>query len=566
MAELYNIQGLYAQALPLYIESTHTSLSQIDHNFAHLSENEKGLFYKTFSDSFNSFNAFASKYYAQKPAITIEVYNNILATKALLFHATNKMRTRVVSSQDSSLIILYQTWQNKKEYLSKAYSLSIKDREKQGIDLPTLETETNEIERQLSTRSEIFATVIDNKWYAWTDVQKLLKKGDVAMEIIRFYQADTVKYMALLITPASLYPDMILLPNGNELEGKYAKNYLNRIKSKAIDTTSYRVYWEKIAAQLKGVKKVYLSVDGVYNGINLHTLYNPKTGKYLDKMIDIELLSNTKDLIVRKKIGKKAFKNSALMGYPAYNLEQEKKKTGTEERTIDMAWAKAVKRDTLSRFFDGGDIPALPNTQIEVNNLEKILQAKKIGVQKFLGKEASEANLKALRSPDMLHIATHGYFLKNAAKEAEESLTLGIDSKKFFENPLLRSGLLLADAKNAIQSGGDGILTAFEAMNLHLDDTDLVVMSACETGLGEAISGEGVYGLQRAFQTAGAKTVLMSLWTVSDEATQELMTLFYENLITKGQTKRVAFKNAQKELKKKYPEPYYWGAFVMVGE
>jgi CHAT domain-containing protein len=139
---------------------------------------------------------------------------------------------------------------------------------------------------------------------------------------------------------------------------------------------------------------------------------------------------------------------------------------------------------------------------------------------------------------------------------------------------MMRSGVFLSGANNTyslnttninkINEFEDGTLTAYEVMNLDLDKTELVVLSACETGLGKVKNGEGVFGLQRAFKLAGAKSVIMSLWSVSDEATMELMIGFYNKWSATGDIYQ-AFKEAQLEVKKKYPEPYYWGAFVLNG-
>ncbi|NUO02455.1 MAG: CHAT domain-containing protein, partial [Saprospiraceae bacterium] len=165
-----------------------------------------------------------------------------------------------------------------------------------------------------------------------------------------------------------------------------------------------------------------------------------------------------------------------------------------------------------------------------------------------------------------LHLATHGVFTGNKiGKSSAEKRTNPI------QNPYLNSMLFWAGAQYTLDSmttvpdAEDGILTALEALNLQLDQTEIVVLSACETGLGNISNGEGVYGLQRALQAAGAHAVLMSLWKVEDEVTRELMVLFYQQWLD-GTPRRDALRMAQQKIKEKYELPIYWGAFVLIGE
>ena len=172
-----------------------------------------------------------------------------------------------------------------------------------------------------------------------------------------------------------------------------------------------------------------------------------------------------------------------------------------------------------------------------------------------LGAAASEKELKGLRAPRVLHIATHGFFQPGNARQAPD------------ENPLLRSGLVLAGANAGESRGEDGILTALEAANLDLWGTRLVTLSACDTGIGVVRNGEGVYGLRRAFFLAGAETLVMSLWPVSDLVTRDMMTGYYSGL-KDGLGRGAALRRVQLRLMRQpgRRHPFYWASFIQAGE
>jgi CHAT domain-containing protein/tetratricopeptide (TPR) repeat protein len=237
----------------------------------------------------------------------------------------------------------------------------------------------------------------------------------------------------------------------------------------------------------------------------------------------------------------------------------------------------------VSRDLDRASLrfPLLPGTVAEGTEV-----AAALWVAPVLGARALKGPLKALRSPRVLHLATHGFFLPDQANHPEtggggnlrevpttetgegrgERLRANLS-----ENPLLRSGLALAGANTWLagttppDGAEDGLLTAEDVTGLDLPNTELVVLSACETGLGAVRAGEGVFGLRRAFQLAGARTVVMSLWKVPDEATRELMRAFYHHLRA-GVPRAEALRRAQLALKARYPDPRFWGAFILQGD
>ncbi len=536
---LYWKKGDLAKATSNFQIAMDKSIDFINRYFPPMSEAEKTKYWDVLQPRFQRFYNFCLEASPGNPLLVQEMYDYQMATKGLLLNSTNKIKKAIFASGNNELIKDYVAWLDKKETLARYYSLAKEDLKDQKIDLPTLEKEANDMERSLSQRSGDFSQGYSTEKISYKQISSLLADTEALVEFIRIrsYDKDFTtdsKYAALILTKGS-DPKLIVLDNGNQLETRYAKFYRNAVQQKVTDQYSYDQFWARIEPALTGKKTIYISPDGVYNQINLNTL-KKTDGDYLLNRYDLFIIGNSKDLIALKNQKVSApKKNAFLLGFPDY----------------------------------GGDaVAALPGTKIEIDNIGKILKTGGYVVTPYMQKAATEAIVKSMKGPAIVHIATHGYF----QQDVEES-SVGVQQENAKNNPLLRSGILLAGASSTIkgevmpnlESNDNGILTAYEAMNLNLEGTDLIILSACETGLGDVRAGEGVYGLQRSFLVAGAKALVMSLWKVDDAATQALMTNFYTNL-AKGGSKSKAFKQAQIQLMTKYKEPYYWGAFVMMGQ
>ncbi len=539
---LYWKKNDLAKAKPFYEEAMGKSVDFINHYFPPMSEAEKTKYWDVLQPRFQRFFNYAIEASGSDASILTDMFNYQMATKALLLSATNKIKQTILASGDKGLIDDYLSWIAQKETLARYYALSKEELEKQNINLSALESNANNMERSLSQRSKDFSAGYSAEMIRYDQVMSLLTDNEAVVEVIRLRGFDRdlnneSRYAIMVATKGATVPKLIVLENGNQLETRYSKYYKNSIQQKSEDGYSYDQYWRKFDPLLAGKKTIYFSPDGVYNQINVSTLKQPE-GDYIINRYDLVVVGNSKDLIGIKNKKPAALKKDAfLLGFPNYG---------------------------------GNTVAALPGTKVELENVSKILKSNGYRVSALSELEASEKNLKSVKGPQLMHIATHGYFLADA--DVNKSAA-GVSAENAKSNPLLRSGLLLAGASKTLmghtipdlQSNDNGVLTAYEAMNLSLEGTDLIILSACETGLGDVRAGEGVYGLQRAFQVAGANALIMSLWKVDDAATQLLMTNFYNNWV-KSNNKLKAFKQAQLQLMAKYKEPYYWGAFVMMGQ
>lgn len=715
-ARIYYIKGDYKRSIKALDETTEIYMSHIEKNFSFLSERQKVRFWNKIKTDFEFYNTLAFKYYEEDPDLVENVYNNTMATKGLLLNSTIQLKRAILNSGDPDAVKIYDEWIEKRESYIAMQSLPSDQLKENGIVLESVEKEIEELERKLSSKSEVFAETQKarerSKSISWKDVQDQLGENEYAIEMVKYrYYADeftdSTIYVGMIVSPETKKrPDFVVFPEGQLMDDNYKKYYRNVMKFKSADKKSYDRFWKNIAEKLTTNSTVYFSPEGVYNEINLEAIPTPDGQYVLDKN-NIVILGNTKDLVLKKSEAKKEVQKVAmLIGNPAFyeaKLTNEKvyitkydsiyateahkifitrsddKIVGpnqnitiktedniiatlednlyikTEDKiyatlqdsiyittadsilksnsttsheffqTSDKVFARiedrvyittsdsiralprhnkvirteekvralprhkkyidsydsiyAKKEDKIfitiedkiinQDFYNSMTVSQLPGAEQEINEINDVLKKNGWNTTKLVYGEATEESIKDQKvSPTYFHIATHGFFNEDDDADVEK---LGLSQRRALENPLNRSGLILRGGGDILREHGgielnakNGILTANEVMNLDFEEAELVVLSACETGKGEVQVGEGVNGLQRSFLVAGANTIVMSLFKVSDDATRMLMNSFYSELSKTGD-KRASFISAKKKVREEYKDPIYWGAFVMIG-
>ncbi len=480
--------------------------------------------------------------------------NSTLFYKGLLLESSKGFASAFRNIKDSSLMKKAEEYFTLKRY---AGAQLLKPEVSRSKELPQIIERATSLERQLLQASSPFRNWKEQFKTDWTKIQKQLTSGGIAIEFISYYlpgmkTLDSTQYAAMILKPGINDPLIVplfneaqfnrLVAKGGSTEQIVKKLYRSAVRVTAAQPTAsdslYHLIWKPLLPHLQNVKTVYFAADGVMNNLNLAAIITPD-GKRLIEAYEFIQLSSTRNLI--KSTKQPSFKTMQFWGGVNYN-----------------GASTSTSRSTTFSY--------LPGTLTEINDISIAASKSNATFKTISASDANEINFKKLdgSSPEILHIATHGFFFPDPQK----AKTIADNRFAHANNPLLRSGLALANAndnwQNEMSSSDkeDGILTAYEIADMDLSNTKLVVLSACETGLGDIKSGEGVYGLQRAFKMAGVDYLIMSLWQVPDLETKEFMQTFYANCFS-GMPIRKAFRETQLAMNKKY-QPYQWAAFVLV--
>ena len=596
---LFNLAGLRygqqrpADAQPLYARAFAILFRRFQYQFTYMSEKERLAFLDTVSEDFPVYYSFVRQYREQNPQLVDEMYDLLLWQKGFIAGSVTSLRRQVEASGDPEALKLLDQLAAKRAQLAALLNAPPKDRDTWQRQVAQLEQEANDLERALVARSAAFAQQKKLESVTWQQVRDALKPGEAAVEFARFQSydgkkwTDTTYYVALVVTPETRdHPQFVVLGEARQLEGAPLIEFQQGVQARGSEaetsaalpgSAAYELFWKPLEPLVGGKTRIYLSADGVLNQTPLGLIPAPD-GKLLMEKYDLRLVSSTKDLL-REAAGP-AGNTAVLVGNPTFDLGEAPQRAAlaslrTAQKPEPVVMAMLAPSDRSRDQGSGTTLPALPGTGAEVQAIVQILQQRHWQASAYTSDRALEEAVKQARSPRVLHLATHGFFLPDQQVKADR-MGLGGDSPSGLEDPMLRSGLYFAGADRALagrptpENLDDGVLTAYEATSLNLQGTELVVLSACNTGQGDVKNGEGVFGLRRALQEAGAQAVMMSLWSVPDKETQELMTLFYGKWLG-GMEKHEALRQAQlaerEVVRKRYGRdlPYYWGAFVLVG-
>jgi len=581
LAQAYVYTGQYDKAEPLVVSAASQAIQYLRNTFTILSEKEKNNYLESTSWLEQMNNSFLYTNKVNAKDLAKSNFNFQLFAKSLALTDTRQMMELAGNSQDSVIKKVFTEWKINRGLLAKQYALPAA---KRSNDLAAVEAKTEQLEKELTRHSAAFRRQQDALFVSMKEVQYALQPDEAAVAFVRFRLfnrdwTDSVIYAAYLLRKEDSLPQFVPLCEEKQL-GKYFSLRAGEPTIRAIyrsdpvdekDQPSisgdslFSLVWKPLMPLLNGIHKINYSPAGLFYKVAFHALPAGDSLLLMDKF-ELNQFTSIRQLALNKGL---------TMGNPAIALfgdcEYAADYTAASKNTVpynqgDLVLAVSAGNDKITSGWR-----RLEATAKEISGIQALFQVKHVNSTVNHQFRSTEDKFKAMsgHSPAIIHLATHGFFLPDPQERREDGLAE--DLRNAFtqaRDPLLRSGIVLSGANRVwngqapMEGREDGIVTAYEIAQLDLRQTELLVLSACQTALGDIIGSEGVFGLQRSFKLAGVSKMLLSLWKVPDTETAELMNLFYTHYI-EGKTARESFTAAQKEMRRKY-NAFYWAAFVLI--
>lgn len=567
LAEIYEANNQIIDAKNAYLKSINTLSQRVKYIYPSLYEENRLYFLDNLQYDFYYYNSFLLRHQKSFPDFSRALQESYLATKGLGLELSMKKQTTLAAAADSSMIQKQKDWISIREKIANSYGESNEVLIKNQINIEELNAQAKKLEKELSRMSRDFNNIFskNENSYSYADLTSKLKSNEVVIDFIRYYYFDGLNLsdtsMLCAFVTKENFDTPKIIPLGKEKlidslislsphqEGSYIQNY-------ALNHQLYKALWQPLEKELEGNNTIIISADGVLHRIPFHAL-NMGKGKLLVEKYDFHYFNSLRDFIRKERKELPTLeKNIALWGGIKYDASIQS----------EMLASRGIPDSTTRSSFK-----YLRGTKTEIDTISNLATKNNWKKIKSGGTNALEQNLQQFtgsNAPTILHFATHGFAFNQVKDDSLFTENTGEARARKNPNPKFRAGLAFANANDTwsststIPANEDGILTAYEIEVMDFSKTKLVVLSACETGLGKTQANEGVLGLQSAFKTSGVDALIVSLWKIPDTETVEFMEIFYKNYFVSNDA-RSAFRKAQLEMYQNY-DPYYWGAFKLV--
>jgi CHAT domain-containing protein/Flp pilus assembly protein TadD len=560
LAMAYHSSGNPSAAKKEMLELLESIDQNINYNLKYMNESASLALLKKMNLFYSSIHSYLFDQ-RNDPEIVEVCFNSTLNSKGKLLESNTALKNQVANSKNTRLIETYEQW------IQKVQTLTNLQNGGGTIDLKLLDKtqeEAEELEKTLMNLSSDFANKL-NKKYDWKEVQAQLNDNELIVEFLRFehqtkFIHDSVIYGAFILDKDMKHPAFISICGEAtliQLLGNVAANdlsYVESIYGKGDKASKlHDLLISPLTPYLNEKEKVFISPDGILHKIAFAAISD--NSDYFGNQHKVVMINSGSSLLDETNASIESL-SPLLIGDINYD----------NEKTSDQIW----------KYLAG--------TKTEINGISELLTQENVESKLLTGTTATEAMFnESLPTINVIHIATHGFFYPEPSLAQQITLqetenveeisfrggTSGAGYSYYVNNtdPMMRSGIALSGANQVwnnsdIPLEADGVLTALDFSLMDLQDIELIVLSACETGLGDIKGSEGVYGLQRSLKLAGAEHIVMSLWQVPDKETKEFMITFYGELL-KSNNVEEAFVNTQRKLSALYA-PYFWGAFILL--
>ena len=544
-----------------YIKSVDISKKLVKEQLRFVSIQERNTFWANFAPKMWGMVAYALRTKDSNSYFTEKCYESLLFSKALLLESDRSMVSAInteCSQEEQRIYYQMVGLQNQLKALMNNY-----EKNKNRVD---------SLHKQISTQNIRLTPIISKLGFTsflslnYNDIKQSLGDDEILLDFTDFVTEDKAyQHAAFVIAPTQQYPQLIKvftedkikqLLNGKPTDFLYKEPYASQALS---------LIWNPLKKEIHGKKTIYYVPSGILHKIALESI-PMDDGTLLGDHYRFVRITSARE-ITRLKHDKQTALNFSATLYGALKYDVDATMMASEASRYHVEPLFALNRGEAVR--GNGPFRDLPNTKEEIDKIEKILKEGKVKVTPRTGAAGTEESFLALsgKAPNILHVATHGFYY-TADKAKEVNFLKGYNDAMMLSGLIMSGGNLAWTGRQVPQGVLGGVLTANNIAGMDLRGTDLLVLSACQTGLGIA-TPEGLFGLQRAFKKAGVQTMVMSLWSVNDEAAKDFMIKFYEELTDSRNKwdKRKAFDKAKVYVRNnpRYKkDPYYWAAFVML--